>query len=250
MGAGAGAGARGGGGDATGARDAAMGVAGTNLVAYNRIPRSMSIQLIHTYLKAVAMEAPEKLDRAVLAEVVNDMPREALESRRYSVAETLEDIKARIAKIGVATAGHGGAALIPAYDDASIGMAAAAGQRAQAFNPDVDPWLKQREHDHDTRTSAGAAVSDADAYHMVHTAPIGRREWNLGGWKVKDIGVVVVGKGNAARHVIHHFQNPRLLRYIACASHQYDVASIITTFKPSVLSCIASCDVASITSCP
>jgi hypothetical protein len=120
------------------------------------------------------MEAPEKLDRAVLAEVVNDMPREALESRRYSVAETLEDIKARIAKIGVATAGHGkavqidpvkptskppgtkrlklkcdrllsilpqfcfqnqiaplqhgGAALMPAYDDASIGMAAAAGQ--------------------------------------------------------------------------------------------------------------------------
>jgi len=57
------------------------------------------------------MEAPEKLDRAVLAEVVNDMPREALESRRYSVAETLEDIKARIAKIGVATAGHGGRGL-------------------------------------------------------------------------------------------------------------------------------------------
>jgi len=35
---------------------------------------------------------------------------------------------------------------MPAYDDASIGMAAAAGQRAQASNPDVDPWLKQREH--------------------------------------------------------------------------------------------------------
>jgi hypothetical protein len=58
------------------------------------------------------------------------------------------------------------------------------------------PWLKQREHDHDTRTSAGAAVSDADAYHMVHTAHMGsRREWKWGGWKVKDIGVVVVGSG-------------------------------------------------------
>jgi hypothetical protein len=52
--AGAGAGGGGGGGDATDAGDAAMGIAGTNLVAHNRIPRSMSIQLIHAYLKAVA----------------------------------------------------------------------------------------------------------------------------------------------------------------------------------------------------
>ena len=63
---GSGAGAGGGGGDATGASDAAMGIAGTILVAHNRIPRSMSIQLIHTYLKAVAME-PGAYNRPLLS---------------------------------------------------------------------------------------------------------------------------------------------------------------------------------------
>ena len=76
------------------------GVAGTNLVAYNRIPRSMSLEAIHAYLKAVAMEAPEKLTPDVLKLVVADLPREAMETRRYTVAETLEDIKARITRIG------------------------------------------------------------------------------------------------------------------------------------------------------
>jgi len=44
------------------------------------------------------------------------------------------------------------------------------------------------------------------AFHFnLRRYTVGRREWNLGGWKVKDIGVVVVGTGNAARHVIHYF---------------------------------------------
>jgi hypothetical protein len=67
------------------AADSAGGVAGTNLVAYNRIPRSMALDAIHAYLKAVAMEAPEKLTPDVLKSVVADMPREALETRRYTV---------------------------------------------------------------------------------------------------------------------------------------------------------------------
>ena len=133
------------------AASSARDVAGTNLVAYNRIPRSMALEAIHAYLKSVAMEAPEKLTPDVLKLVVADMPREAMEKRRYTTAETLEDIKARIARIGVATVGHQSPGLVKAYDDADAGdrtdvLRHEADNYARAFNPGTDPWLTEREH--------------------------------------------------------------------------------------------------------
>mmetsp|Transcript_25725 Transcript_25725/g.41123 ORF Transcript_25725/g.41123 Transcript_25725/m.41123 type:complete len:244 (-) Transcript_25725:4804-5535(-) len=69
----------------------------TNLVAYSHIPRALSLDVIHSYLRAVAVEAPERLTPDVLKAVGLNMASETLAIRRYTVAETLEDIKARIA---------------------------------------------------------------------------------------------------------------------------------------------------------
>lgn len=116
------------------------GVAGTNLVASDRIPRSMALEAIRSYLRAVVMEAPEKLTPRVLKSMVADMPREVLQgARRRTVAETLDDIKAKIARIGVATVGHRAPGLVKAYDEVDARRNQAA---ARAYNPEVDTWLK------------------------------------------------------------------------------------------------------------
>ena len=48
---------------------------GTNLVAYNRVPRDTQLECIYTYLKAVTMEAPEKLTPVVLRAMVEEIPK-------------------------------------------------------------------------------------------------------------------------------------------------------------------------------
>ena len=176
---------------------AAEGVAGTNLVAYNRIPRSMALEAIHAYLKSVAMEAPEKLTPDVLKLVVADMPRESLETRRYTTAETLEDIKARISRIGVATVGHQDPGLVKAYDDGDAGdrtdvLRHEASDYARAFNPGTDPWLTERQHAAGVRDrKSGVTLSNAEAYEMVQQVPLRKKEWRVGGLKAHDVAVAV-----------------------------------------------------------
>lgn len=114
--------------------------------------------------------------------------------RRSLEAETLEDIRGKIARIGVATVGHQAPGLVTAYDagsgDAEDTLRHQAA--ARAFNPDIDPWLEERTHAAGIRPKAGARGGhvDAEGDETTARAPVlRRREWSIGGWKAHDIAV-------------------------------------------------------------
>ena len=92
------------------------------------------------------------------------------------------------------TVGHQGPGLVKAYDAGDGGdrgdvLRHQASDYSRSFNPEVDPWLTERQHSGGLRTKKGVAVSNAEAYQMVQQVPLRKNEWTVGGWKAHDVAV-------------------------------------------------------------